>query len=51
VLLLSAVFGAVSGLGGFLIAAATDLPSGAVIVLVSSALVGMAAVLSRIGRH
>ena len=37
-LLLSAVFGATSGLGGFLIAAATDLPSGAVIVLVSSAL-------------
>ena len=44
---LSAVFGAVSGLGGFLIAAATDLPSGAVIVLVSSALVGVAAVLAR----
>jgi len=44
---LSAVFGAVSGLGGFLIAAATDLPSGAVIVLVSSALVGVVAVLAR----
>jgi manganese/iron transport system permease protein len=38
VLLLSAVFGALSGLGGFLIAAATDLPSGAVIVLTSSTL-------------
>lgn len=38
VLLLSAIFGAVSGLGGFLIAAAMDLPSGAVIVLTSSAL-------------
>jgi ABC-type Mn2+/Zn2+ transport system permease subunit len=38
VLLWSAAFGATSGLGGFLIAAATDLPSGAVIVLTSSAL-------------
>lgn len=38
VLTLSAFFGAASGLGGFLLAAATDLPSGAVIVLVSSAL-------------
>jgi manganese/iron transport system permease protein len=38
VLVLSAVFGAASGLGGFLIAAATDLPSGAVIVLTSSGL-------------
>lgn len=38
VLLWSAAFGAISGLGGFLIAAATDLPSGAVIVLTSSAL-------------
>lgn len=47
VLLLSALFGAASGLGGFLIAAATDLPSGAVIVLVSSALVGMAALIGR----
>ena len=47
VLVLSAVFGAVSGLGGFLIAAATDLPSGAVIVLVSSALVGLAVVVAR----
>jgi manganese/iron transport system permease protein len=42
-LALAACFGAVSGLGGFLIAAATDLPSGAVIVLVSSALVLIAA--------
>ena len=47
VLLLSAAFGAVSGLGGFLIAAATDLPSGAVIVLVSSALLLVAALLAR----
>lgn len=48
VLLLSALFGAASGLGGFLIAAATDLPSGALIVLVSSALVAMAALLPRL---
>jgi len=51
VLLLSAVFGLVSGLGGFLIAAATDLPSGAVIVLVSSALVGIAAVIRRLAHR
>lgn len=44
---LSALFGAVSGLGGFLLAAATDLPSGAVIVLVSSALLGGAVVWRR----
>lgn len=37
-LVFSAGFGVASGLGGFLIAAATDLPSGAVIVLVSSLL-------------
>jgi manganese/iron transport system permease protein len=48
VLLLSVVFGTASGLGGFLIAAATDLPSGAVIVLVSSALVGAAAIFGRV---
>ena len=47
-LLLSAVFGATSGLGGFLIAAATDLPSGAVIVLVSSALLLGSAVVRRL---
>jgi len=47
VMLLSAMFGAVSGLGGFLIAAATDLPSGAVIVLVSSALLLASAGLGR----
>ena len=44
---LSAGFGAASGLGGFLIAAATDLPSGAVIVLVSSALLLAAAAVRR----
>lgn len=37
-LLWSAAFGAISGLGGFLVSAATDLPSGAMIVLVSSTL-------------
>lgn len=42
-LALSAVLGAASGLGGFLVAAATDLPTGAVIVLFSAALVGGAA--------
>jgi len=41
---LSAVFGAASGLGGFLISAATDLPSGPVIVLVSSALLAFATI-------
>ena len=48
VMFLSAAFGAASGLGGFLIAAATDLPSGAVIVLVSSALLGAASCLARL---
>ncbi|HOW66313.1 MAG TPA: metal ABC transporter permease [Candidatus Paceibacterota bacterium] len=51
VLLLSALFGAASGWGGFLIAAATDLPSGAVIVLVSSALVGTAVLVARLSRR
>jgi manganese/iron transport system permease protein len=40
---LAVAFGAVSGLGGFLLSAITDLPSGAVIVLASSALVLLAA--------
>jgi manganese/iron transport system permease protein len=47
VLFLSAVLGLVSGLGGFVIAAVTDLPSGAVIVLLSSGLVGCAALVRR----
>lgn len=51
VLALAAVFGAASGLGGFLIAAGTDLPSGAVIVLVSSALLGVAALIGHRGRR
>lgn len=49
-LLLSAVLGAVSGLGGFLISAATDLPTGAMIVILSSLIVGIAAVTARITR-
>jgi manganese/iron transport system permease protein len=39
---LAMLLGAASGLGGFLLSAATDLPSGAVIVLLSSVLVGVA---------
>jgi len=50
-LLLSAAFGAASGLGGFLIAAATDLPSGAVIVLFSSVLVAGAGLVARWQRN
>ena len=46
---LAAVLGGATGLGGFLISAATDLPSGAVIVLVSSCVLALAAVLRRIG--
>jgi manganese/iron transport system permease protein len=52
-LLLSAVLGLASGLGGFLIAAAADLPTGAMIVILSSLLVAVAAVVSRLNasRH
>jgi manganese/iron transport system permease protein len=46
-LLLSALLGLISGLGGFLIAAAADLPTGAMIVILSSLLVAAAAVVSR----
>jgi manganese/iron transport system permease protein len=42
----AAGLGAASGLGGFLAAALTDLPVGAMIVLVSAGLVGAAALLS-----
>jgi manganese/iron transport system permease protein len=48
-LLLAAGLGAVSGLGGFLLAAMLDLPAGAVIVLVSSGLVAVAALVRRFG--
>ncbi|NLF31143.1 MAG: metal ABC transporter permease [Planctomycetes bacterium] len=40
---LAVIFGAVSGLGGFLLSAVTDLPSGAVIVLLSALLVAFSA--------
>lgn len=43
----SALLGAVSGLGGFLLSAATDLPTGAMIVILSSLIVGMAVVWDR----
>lgn len=45
---LAMVLGAVCGVGGFLIAAATDLPTGAMIVILSSALVAAAALLRRL---
>jgi len=45
----SAILGAASGLGGFLLSAVTDLPSGAVIVLFSSALLALAATIRRVG--
>lgn len=44
----AALLGGVSGLGGFLIAAVTDLPAGAVIVILSSLLVAGAILLRRI---
>ncbi len=47
-LLLAAFFGAFSGLGGFLLAAATDLPTGAMIVILSSVLVALAAGLAHL---
>lgn len=47
VLCVSAGLGAASGAGGFLISAATDLPSGAVIVILSSVLVALAAAWNR----
>lgn len=48
---LAAFLGAASGLGGFLISAATDLPSGAVIVLLSSMLVASASLLAGLRRR
>jgi len=47
-LALASILGAISGLGGFLISALTDLPSGAVIVLVSSLVVLLAGAWARI---
>jgi manganese/iron transport system permease protein len=49
-LALSALFGLVSGLGVFLLAAATDLPTGAMIVILSSLLVGVAWAISSLRR-
>lgn len=49
VVLMSAGLGAASAVGGFLVAAFTDLPTGAVIVLVSSAVVLLAALWNK--RH
>jgi len=51
VLCVSAALGAASGLGGFLISAVTDLPSGAVIVILSSLFVALAAMWSRIANR
>lgn len=47
-LVVSAALGAVSGLGGFLLSAATDLPTGAMIVILSSLLVIAAAAWGRL---
>lgn len=47
-MLLAVAFGAASGLGGFLLSAATDHPSGAVIVLVSSGFVIAAGLLRQV---
>ena len=46
-LLASTILGAISGLGGFLICKVTDLPAGAMIVILSSLLVAGAAVVGR----
>ncbi|MBN1590560.1 MAG: metal ABC transporter permease [Pirellulales bacterium] len=46
-LVVSGMLGAGSGVGGFLICKATDLPAGAMIVILSSLLVGVAAVVGR----
>ena len=46
-LAVAVLLGAASGVGGFLIAAVTDLSTGAMIVIVSSVLVGIAAIVNR----
>ena len=48
---LSALLGLISGLGGFLLAVATDLPVGAVIVILSSLLVAAAWAISALRRR
>jgi manganese/iron transport system permease protein len=50
-LALSTLLGLISGLGGFLLAAATDLPTGAMIVILSSLLVGLAWAISSLRRR
>jgi manganese/iron transport system permease protein len=50
-LAVATLLGGVSGLGGFLISAYTDLPSGAVIVLLSSFLTAAAVAWSRCRRY
>jgi len=50
-LALSALLGLLSGLGGFLLAAATDLPTGAMIVILSSLLVAVAWAISALRRR
>jgi manganese/iron transport system permease protein len=47
-LVLSTLFGAISGFGGFLIAAMLDLPTGAMIVILSSLLIAVAAGVARL---
>jgi manganese/iron transport system permease protein len=50
-LVVATLLGAASGLGGFLISALTDLPSGAVIVLVSAVLVVFACLWARLANR
>ena len=52
-MLLAVLFGAISGLGGFLLSAVTDLPTGAVIVLLSAVIVALASAAHALGwaRH
>jgi manganese/iron transport system permease protein len=47
-LIFSTVFGAISGLGGFLVAALFDLPTGAMIVILSSLLIALAEAAARL---
>ena len=47
-LVFSTLFGAISGLGGFLIAATFDLPTGAMIVILSSLLIALACAVSKL---
>ncbi len=50
-IILATILGSASGLGGFLLSAITDLPSGAVIVLVSSLLVMISAVWAQLHKR